>query len=495
ADFGHAIAFSGTTALIGAEGAGAAYVFTGSGSNWTQSAKLTASPGAASADFGHAIAFSGTTALIGADGAGAAYVFTGSGSNWTQSARLVPDSAGGTEGFGSAVALSVTSALIGADGSGAAYVFTGSGSGWNQSAELTPSDASANGGFGAAVALDGTTALVGADNAEIAGQASQGAAYLFTESNGIWSQTRKFTASNGTALDHYGFAVALEGVTAMVGAPQANPKHQAHEGELYVYSQGSLGLAVSAPATAAGNATYVSQTIVTNDAATATPPLSVAIPVPASTQFVSVTSTPAQSCNLKSRNVICDLGSVGGNAGTATANVTLKANDARGSVIENTASVIGAQPPLTASAATAIVNSPPVAKDGTLTTTENKAANGMLVASDADGDPLTFAIVANPAHGTVKLDDASTGAYTYTPASGYSGSDSFTFKANDGTADSNAATISITVQASGNGGGSGGSGGGGGGSLGWPALAVLLSLALGAFGWRRLSYRRVRGGR
>ena len=59
-----------------------------------------------------------------------------------------------------------------------------------------------------------------------------------------------------------------------------------------------------------------------------------------------------------------------------------------------------------------------------------------------DGDPLTYAIVAQPAHGMVTLvDDVA----TYMPELDYRGSDSFTFKANDGTVDSNIATVSITV--------------------------------------------------
>ena len=66
-----------------------------------------------------------------------------------------------------------------------------------------------------------------------------------------------------------------------------------------------------------------------------------------------------------------------------------------------------------------------------------------MVASDAENDPLTYTIVSGPSHGTLS---SGTGASrTYTPAPGYVGSDSFTFKANDGTADSNIATVSITV--------------------------------------------------
>src|SRR5207248_7177809 len=67
-----------------------------------------------------------------------------------------------------------------------------------------------------------------------------------------------------------------------------------------------------------------------------------------------------------------------------------------------------------------------------------------LLASDVDGDLLTFSIVTNPAHGTLSGNGASR---TYTPAKDYNGTDSFTFKANDGTVDSNIATVRITINA------------------------------------------------
>jgi len=65
--------------------------------------------------------------------------------------------------------------------------------------------------------------------------------------------------------------------------------------------------------------------------------------------------------------------------------------------------------------------------------------------TDANGDTLSAVKVSNPAHGTVTL--SASGGFTYTPAAGYSGSDAFTYKANDGKADSNTATVSITVGA------------------------------------------------
>ncbi|MFN8487764.1 MAG: Ig-like domain-containing protein [Caldilineaceae bacterium] len=88
-------------------------------------------------------------------------------------------------------------------------------------------------------------------------------------------------------------------------------------------------------------------------------------------------------------------------------------------------------------------NNPPVANDQSVTTAQNTAVNITLTASDADNDPLTYSIVSNPSHGGLS---GAPPNLTYTPNAGFSGSDSFTFKVNDGKADSNIATVNITVR-------------------------------------------------
>ncbi len=90
------------------------------------------------------------------------------------------------------------------------------------------------------------------------------------------------------------------------------------------------------------------------------------------------------------------------------------------------------------------VNDAPIAVNGTLTTAQGTAASGTLGASDIDGDSLSIRITTNGAKGTARITDTRTGAYTYTPASGAAGEDTFTFKANDGVVDSNAATVTVT---------------------------------------------------
>src|SRR5439155_6412566 len=94
------------------------------------------------------------------------------------------------------------------------------------------------------------------------------------------------------------------------------------------------------------------------------------------------------------------------------------------------------------------VNDAPVAAGTSYSTNEDSAltiaAPGVLAgSSDVDGDALSAVLVSGPSHGTLTLNAA--GGFTYTPAGNYNGADSFTFKANDGSADSNVATVGITV--------------------------------------------------
>src|SRR5207248_844439 len=75
---------------------------------------------------------------------------------------------------------------------------------------------------------------------------------------------------------------------------------------------------------------------------------------------------------------------------------------------------------------------------------EDSTLSTALSAGDVDGDALTYRVIAGPSHGSLNL-TASTGAFSYTPAANYHGTDSFTFRANDGALDSNTATISLTI--------------------------------------------------
>ena len=88
------------------------------------------------------------------------------------------------------------------------------------------------------------------------------------------------------------------------------------------------------------------------------------------------------------------------------------------------------------------VNDPPVAHSQSVTTEENSSVAITLSGSDADGDSLTYSIVAGPSSGTLS---GAAPSVTYSPAANYAGPDSFSFVVNDGTVNSDSATVSIEV--------------------------------------------------
>ncbi len=373
--FGFSVALSGSTALVGAPNAtvngnqyqGAAYVFSESGGTWSQTAKLTASDGAAYDFFGISVAVSGSTAIVCAENAtvngngsqGAAYVFSDSGGTWSQTAKLTASDGATGDAFGSSVVLVGSTALVGAVNAtvngnfaqGAAYVFSDSGGTWSQTAKLTASDGAANDQFGFSVALSGSTALVGAYRATVNGNSAQGAAYVFTESGDTWAQSQKLTANDGAAYDFFGFSVAVSGSTAIVCAEGATVNGNGGQGTAYFYGERDLDLLTTAPGSVYRYSDYSSQTIATNSSSVVSPAVAVTVAVPAAASFISAISTQG-SCSQTSGLVTCNLGSIGA-GGFAMTSVTLAATGNGGTTIENTASVV-ATPKLSDTAPTLI---------------------------------------------------------------------------------------------------------------------------------------------
>lgn len=112
---------------------------------------------------------------------------------------------------------------------GCAYIFVRSGSSWVQEAYLKASNPDPGDQFGFAVAIDGDTAVVSTRFEDSAAQGidgdqsdnsapNAGAVYVFVRESGAWSQQAYLKASNAEAQDRFGFAVALEGDTLVVGA-------------------------------------------------------------------------------------------------------------------------------------------------------------------------------------------------------------------------------------------------------------------------------------
>ena len=296
--FGLSVSISGDTVVVGAygedsnqigvvngpggsadnstSGAGAAYVFVRSETNWSQQAYLKAGNSGAEDHFGQSVAISGDAVIVGAPGersnatgvsngpggstdnsaheAGASYVFLRNGSIWSQQAYL---KAGNTEAgdvFGTSVAISGDTAIVGAYGedsnqigvvngpggsadnsanwAGAAYVFMRSGSTWSQQAYLKAGNTGKDDLFGLSIAISGDTVVVGAslEDSPATGVGNGpggsdddssyyvGSAYIFRREGTTWSQQAFVKAGNSGEGDEFGSAVAISGDTVIVGA-------------------------------------------------------------------------------------------------------------------------------------------------------------------------------------------------------------------------------------------------------------------------------------
>ncbi len=218
--------------------------------------KLTAADGTASDYLGYAVALSGDTALVGAPyddetgmEQGSAYVFVRNGATWTQQARLTAQDRSSFDYFGWAVALDGDTALVGAvygPGSvhpeqGAVYVFVRGGTTWSQQARLNAGDGQAGAQFGAALALDGQTALIGAPTHQISSSLGKtGAAYVFVRNGAAWTQQARLSSNDGEADDQFGAAVALDDDTALIGAPADNVGTNANQGSAYLFTRNGV---------------------------------------------------------------------------------------------------------------------------------------------------------------------------------------------------------------------------------------------------------------
>ena len=263
--FGQSVAVDGNTAVIGSRfdddkgpDAGAAYVFVRATGVWTQQAKLVASDGTSFDQFGSSVALDGDTIVIGAYSDDSAYVFVRTAGGWTQQAKLLASAGSGGAGFGGSVALDRDTAVIGAAFddpgaafvySGAAYVFTRTAGVWAQAARLKASDGASSDQFGFSVAVDGDTAVVGARRDDD----RTGSAHVFMRSAGVWTEQAKLLASDGASTDEFGFSVAVDGDTAVIGAPFVGGGGPG-TGSVYVFTHTAGGWTQDAKLLASGGA-------------------------------------------------------------------------------------------------------------------------------------------------------------------------------------------------------------------------------------------------
>ena len=227
--------------------------------------KLTADDGANNDEFGYSVAVDGDTVVVGAyqhditddqditsGDAGAAYVFTEVDGVWSQAAKLTASVPATGDKFGYSVAVDGDTVVVGAyqhditddqgitsGDAGAAYVFTEVDGVWSEPVKLTASVPAPGDYFGYSVAVDGDTVVVGARG----DQDKTGAAYVFTKVAGVWSQAAKLTASDGAANDEFGVSVAIEGDTVVVGAHKHDANSNSAAGASYIFTKPAAGWA------------------------------------------------------------------------------------------------------------------------------------------------------------------------------------------------------------------------------------------------------------
>jgi len=165
------------------------------GQTWDEIIKLTASDAAAGDIFGSAVALSGNTAIVGAEGnddygssSGSAYIFHLEGDTWIETQKLTASDAAASDLFGLDVSISGERLIVGASGNdddddgldiGSAYIFDLEGDTWIETQKLTASDAAASDQIGLSVSISGNRVLLGAHGNDDDGSGS-GSAYIFS---------------------------------------------------------------------------------------------------------------------------------------------------------------------------------------------------------------------------------------------------------------------------------------------------------------------------
>lgn len=205
--------------------------------------------------FGFALSISGFRLVVGAPGttlqavppitAGMAYVYDLNDELWVADESITAPDAESGDRFGEAVGISGDRIVVGAPfdddlggSSGSAYIFKPQPGDWQEEDKLTASDGAGNDKFGFAVAISGSVAVIGAPDAVIGGLLRAGAAYVFRNNgSGVWNQEAKLIAPSPGQFGRFGRAIAIDGNTIIVGEPrdiiETTGQGKAH---FYVYS-------------------------------------------------------------------------------------------------------------------------------------------------------------------------------------------------------------------------------------------------------------------
>lgn len=208
--------------------------------------KITAPDGQFLDVFGACVAMSAQVLVIGvskhdqtARDGGAVYVLEHRTGGWVPVSKLVPADAEQDDYFGWSVAVSRDYIVVGSpdddergDSSGSVYVFHRENGQWVEQAKLVAADGAAGDLFGHSVAINGAVIVVGARSADARGQDS-GRAHVFEHQSGFWVETATLVASDSAAMDAFGHAVAVNGSSVFIGAPN----HESGTGAVYRFER------------------------------------------------------------------------------------------------------------------------------------------------------------------------------------------------------------------------------------------------------------------
>lgn len=257
--FGSTVAIRDDVAVLGHEGAkhptsstiywtGAAYVFRRVGGQWTHEATLRPDDANVSVNFAAGIALGDSALFISAPGdpdqgydAGAVYQFVYEGGAWVKKAKIYAKVPSAGAGFGHDLAVDGNTLVIGTaprpgHGPCLAYAFERSGSTWTQNSAL-PFASSNTSEDVCSVALDGTTAIVGAPGLQVGTSYGAGMAFIYKRAGGYWQKKATLVADDAEPGDAFGSCVAVAGGLAIVGAPKRGDSNSSQRGGTYAFRE------------------------------------------------------------------------------------------------------------------------------------------------------------------------------------------------------------------------------------------------------------------
>jgi hypothetical protein len=252
--FGNAVSISGSTISIAAQyednSAGAAYVFTRSGTTWSLQQRIQPSGLGYPDFFGSSISLDANTIAVGATGddsvngnaTGAVYVFVRTGSSWSQQVKLVGSSSGSSAQVGRSVAISgdkLTFSTIEAP-SGVVYSFHRVGTSWFAEAKMLPPNPSQSSYFGQSMSMSGagTRLAIGRSRA---GAGVGGRVGVYERVNNLWSLSAHLVSPENSNNHDFGNSCAISSSGTVIAGDQGNDfAGLANPGAAFVYETATI---------------------------------------------------------------------------------------------------------------------------------------------------------------------------------------------------------------------------------------------------------------